>query len=378
MVAARLAEKIAVGGGRFVSVVNKMLQDIDRRRAEAGPGAALSPGNTPTFRPPRRRRSRAWLWLLSLLPLVALLWWYREGMRESANEASAPAPVAAQPAASAAPVSTAPPKPIAEQMPVTATTLQPVPLAAAPIPLPAAPPASAAPDVANSVQAAEPAPKPKVKRARTADVLRLSTRLSAPAAAPAPAVTPVSTPAVSSAASAPASDPADSDAPSIAIRQVASDETVRAARALWNDGSRAAALETLRQALSAAETHRDTAAVPALGRELARLEVANNNPAGALEVMKHLESRFQDDAEIWALRGNAQQRLGQHAEAVESYQAALRLKGGESRWMLGVAISLAAQGKLDEARTWTARAAERGPISPSVLAYLKQLGVAVP
>ena len=153
---------------------------------------------------------------------------------------------------------------------------------------------------------------------------------------------------------------------------------MRAARVLWNDGAHAAAIETLRQALAAAEEHRDAAATQPLARELARMLVSENQPQAALDLLKRLESRFIDDADAWSLRANAQQRLGMHVEASESYLGALRLRGGEPRWMLGAAISLAAVGRLDEARLWTERAAERGPIPPSIATYLRQLGVAVP
>ncbi len=228
--------------------------------------------------------------------------------------------------------------------------------------------ASAVP-VAESPATLAPSAETAAKQTRraaqlAADALRLSTHLSALTLAPA--------------REANRARPQDNSKPSIAIRQIAGEETVRAARALWNDGARAAAIETLRQALAAAEEHRDAAATQPLARELARMQVSENQSQVALDLLKRLESRFIDDADAWSLRANAQQRLGLHPEASESYLNALRLRGGEPRWMLGAAISLAAVGRLDEARVWTERAAERAPIPPAIATYLRQLGVNVP
>ena len=48
---------------------------------------------------------------------------------------------------------------------------------------------------------------------------------------------------------------------------------------------------------------------------------------------------------------------------------------GEPRWMLGAAVSLAAQGQLVPAAQWLEQARALGPVSPDVLSYLRQLGV---
>ncbi len=346
-----------------MSVVNKMLQDIDRRRVGAG-ADSVAGGPPPARIPPRRRRGNRsrWLWLagIAVLLVVVILYHWEAMIKPSPPPVVAAAPVAALPL---------PPNPMAAPEQGLPSTVPPPQEAVAPI-------------------------KDKAYRAASADTLRMSKRLSAlmlapppalpsaAASAPAAAASPLpvargtSSPSPPASSSAPAG--ADTNPPSIAIRHIAGEETVRAARGLWNDGAHAAAAETLRQALAAAESQHDSAPVQPLARELARFQVADNNPQAALVVLQQYESRFIDDAEAWALRGNAQQRLGQHAEAADSYRAALRLKAGEPRWMLGAAVSLAAIGKLDEARSWADRAAERGPIPPSIATYLKQLGVALP
>jgi Flp pilus assembly protein TadD len=77
------------------------------------------------------------------------------------------------------------------------------------------------------------------------------------------------------------------------------------------------------------------------------------------------------------MRGNAAQRLGQHAEAVHSYQRALALRPDETRWMLGAAVSLAAQGQTAAAGEWADKARVMGALRPELAAYLRQLGVTI-
>jgi tetratricopeptide (TPR) repeat protein len=159
------------------------------------------------------------------------------------------------------------------------------------------------------------------------------------------------------------------------VRSVAADETVLAARSLWNDGARPGALATLREALDGAEKARNNRAAAVLARELARMEVADNRAQVARDLLKRLEPLLSDDADAWALRGNAEQRLALHTEAAASYLTALRMRSTEGKWMLGAAISLAASGKLEEAQVWVDRARERDAVTPTIAAYLQQLGI---
>lgn len=290
---------------------------------------------------------------------------------------------AARQTASASAAVASPPKaiPVAQKMAAPAAPADE--FAAAPTAAPTPDEAPAADAGAAELEAPPPAPVALPSRVETAperkspperaragaaaapaspEALKLSLQLSAPAAdAPRPRV--------AKREAAPRS--------AIAVRQVAADETVYAARALWNEGAHGAALATLRDALAAAESARDTAAAATLAREQARLEVAGNRPRAALELLARMEPSLRGDAEAWALRGNAQQRLALHAEAAASYLEALRLRPAEGRWMLGAAISLAAGGELDAAQAWVERARERGAITSPIAAYLQELGIRV-
>jgi len=167
-------------------------------------------------------------------------------------------------------------------------------------------------------------------------------------------------------------------------RQAAALETLAQARALWNAGSREAALDVMRQAVAVAERAQasapDAAALPAfqtLVRELARMELAQGQPGQVLELLVRLEPLLGDQADLWAVRGNAAQRLGRHADSVQAYQTALKLRPGEPRWMLASAVSLAALGQVNAAAEQAEKARAAGAVSQEVLTYLRQMGVPV-
>ena len=149
---------------------------------------------------------------------------------------------------------------------------------------------------------------------------------------------------------------------------------------MWNAGAREAAIDLLRDALLVAE--RSPAAVSghetvlaSLAREFARMELAEGRVSQALAMLTRLEPALSGMADVWALRGNAAQRLGRHQESATAYLMALKLRPDEPRWLLGAAVSLAAQGQLDAAAELAEKARTAGALSPEVTTYLKQLGV---
>ena len=161
-------------------------------------------------------------------------------------------------------------------------------------------------------------------------------------------------------------------------------EAVGQAQRMWNSGARETALAFLRDALAGVERVHGAELVPdragaaaglAMVRELVRMEQVMANHAQVLALLKRHEVLWARQADLWAVRGSAAQRLSQHAEAADAYRAALRLRPGEPRWMLGAAVSLAALGRPAEAAQLAEQARRSGPVSPEVLSYLRQLGV---
>ena len=161
-------------------------------------------------------------------------------------------------------------------------------------------------------------------------------------------------------------------------------EALAQTQVLWNSGSHDAAIDFLREALDSAEranpagkSSGNNVVLASLARELARMELAVGQVSEALEMLTRLEPSLSGFADIWAIRGNAAQRLGRHQESTAAYLMALKLRPNEPRWMLGAAVSLAAQGQTAASAELVEKARMGGVLSPEVTAYLRQLGVAI-
>jgi len=341
-----------------VSVINKMLRDLDSRQA----GMTLnhvrhtgmardtftvdSPDGPSSHQPGWQRLSVLSSALSALIVLGAGGWFL------SQNNAS-PAKVNASP------------------VPPTSASVVVAPLMVASVP---APVSSVSPTVSlkmdNFVQLAPtatvvPQPDP-ASRPRPAPVRSLN-ELAAPVVAAARPVT------------ASASAPAPVQSPP---RQAASVDALAQAQNLWKAGSREAAIDLLHEAVTTVERGHlaglpaaSNAVLAPLARELARMELAEGRVSQALAMLTRLEPALSGVADVWALRGNAAQRLGRHQESAAAYLSALKLRPDEPRWMLGAAVSLAAQGQTDEAAELAEKARAKGALSPEVVTYLRQLGV---
>lgn len=363
-----------------MSVINKMLRDLDARRGEARlpdlPQAAIPAAmdGTASVGAPAGQRARRWgLGLVVLAVLASTLAWYLH-----ATQAVVPPPLqAAAPAVvpAAAPVAAhaeaAPPA-----LPQAAVQASPGPAmepqtAAAEPPSASEPPAPAEPapprkqrrrsesaETATTPPAAE-AERPRRRSRAVGEAAPASPGAPAPAASPAPVLTDGASPTATQ------------------RRQSAAQETLAQAQSLWDAGSREAALQLVRDAVQVAERapSADTALLAQLVREQVRMELALGRPGPALAVLTRLEPALSGQADLWAVRGNAAQRLGRHQESVQAYLAALQLRPGEPRWMLGAAVSLAALGQLEAAAQQAEQARALGPVSPEVWTYLRQAGV---
>lgn len=330
-----------------MSVINKMLRDLDNRQSQAATPvpprpqpAGMAHGTVVVnpLEPLRQPRSRPRFTLPMLVTVllgagVAGACWYLP-LRTT------PAPVVAvstSVAPAVAPASVSAPVVLASPVQAAVT--------AKPAPVPAAVPPSVLPQ--NTVS------------------LKLATGLKDMPSAPL-------TPAVP-------------QVPPQAPHRVPALEALAQAQSLWSAGSRAAALDLLRESLAVLERVNpagapasNTSVLAALARELARMEMAEGRVSQALSMLTRLEPALSGVADVWAIRGNAAQRLGRHDESVAAYQTALKLKPNEPRWMLGAAVSLAALGQTAPAAELAEKARAGGALSPEVATYLKQLGVSLP
>lgn len=302
-----------------MSVINQMLRDLDARQA-APAEAALLDGVRPVA-PTAPRQDR----LLPPTPVREAAPRGRLGGALVAFAFGALALAAGWWLGGDAPTTRlvdqpAPSSPVATPLPAAAPAQPPPAPEAVPAPATApAPQAEARPPVTS--QATEPAPptRPAVRAA------------AMPAASPAPAPTLPPTPASPRPAEPIAKAPAPAPSPA-------------------------------------------PAAAPSPQAQ-ARQALAEQRPQAALALLRPLAAAGQLDAEGWMLKANAAQRLGEHAEAVAAYEAALQQRPGEALWLAGKAISLAALGRRDEARAAAAQARAGGRLEPALASYLEQLGL---
>jgi tetratricopeptide (TPR) repeat protein len=369
-----------------VSVINKMLRDLDARRAggslpqlqrQGGPDALQGTVSVGAAAASSAAQGRRW-WLATVLLLAGsglAAWYILDDAMEQPTAPVSPVVVTVAPPASAPVVTVAAPAPEPAASAPADTASAPLAAASSAAPAAIAVAASAAQPAAS---AAAPA---KRQSAGTVAAVAQEPRASAtaspaakesqrrPAEQSARAAAPVAKP-VAPKAAVPAAAPTQR-------RQAAAEETLAQAQALWAAGTREAALDLVREAALLAERSQppDAALLAMLVREQTRMELALGRPAAVLELLTRLEPRLSAQADLWAVRGNAAQRLGRHPESVQAYLMALQLRPGESRWMLGAAVSLAAQGQLDAAAQQAERARALGPVSPEVLSYLRQAGV---
>lgn len=357
-----------------MSVINKMLRDLDNRQARGALPAARAQARTGIARDtlivnnaetmPRGRGLPGWVILIviSIVLLVgAATWWYLN-KNIFASRKVEPVKLAAL---------AIPANPVIAVAPATA----PVVAASAP---PSVPPSVLAlADISlrmDSNLLVSPAP---VQASKPKAAATLPSMAEKAAKDPIPPVTTAKAVKPSVTASLPTATVFSNS-----VRQSSVQEALAQAQSLWNSGSHQAAIDLLQEALTTLERANATdssadnrSVLASLARELARMELAEGRVSQTLEMLSRLEPALSAVADIWAIRGNAAQRLGRHRESVAAYQMALKLRPNEPRWMLGAAVSLAVQGQTSAAAELAEKARTGGALSPEVAAYLRQLGV---
>ena len=373
-----------------MSVINKMLRDLDHRPATRPPGsatgttapatAALRQGTASVGRAKLadigtpKDRSYLWLGLVGITVVAALggwVWW-------SANTASVPV--------AAAPQTTNPAPPSAAGTAIADIAAS-------------APAASKAPSTNANAGSPEPASGLTGAIAPAAAMnLRVESSLSAQgardallfapspvgaASAPVPTDRPKARPTVTNTAqpSVPAND--NTTAPAIQRQQQAGGDAIAQAQSLWNSGSHDAAIELMQQSVAATERSLKAGTAPGsnavvlvpLVREMARMQLAESRFGAVWEMLTRLEPLLGNQADLWAIRANAAQRLGRHPDSVHAYMMALQTRPDEQRWLLGTAVSLAALGQTASAAEMAEKARAVGPVGKDISVYLRQAGV---
>ena len=371
---------MVVEGG--VSVINKMLQDLDRRQALG------TPAEPAVVRPQAAKAGgHEWFWRVVAVLLAATLAWVAwvavQLMPRSpvATEAAFQAAAVAKARPAAKKAAPAPKPPALDQQQQTAVAeATPAQPAAAPVDHPAAP-ASDALRLALELQTAvvERAPEP----ARTEPVRK------APAARSEPAKPKAALPPPAPKASVEKRERTRSAAES-------AEAQFRRAALLLNHGRVTEAEDQLVAALLVDPSHTAArqayvallieqqrvdvarrvlqdalAADPAqatFALALARIHASQRDYAAALEVM-HRAGSVARNADFLALRGAVLQRLSRHGEAVEAYQDAVRGAAQPPATWVGLGISLEALGRRAEAAQAYRRSLASGPMAPETREY---------
>jgi len=392
-----------------VSIINKMLQELDRRHAGARPqGQAQHPDVRAVA---TARSGHEWFWrAVAALMLVAAMWtlWvvYQLQPRSVATELAHRAAENARRRTPPAPAPAAEPPAVVAQ----AAAAQPTAVDNASTPSAGAPP-SATPGVsAPGAPAIVPKPTPEDLVAPI-ETLRLALTIDTPLAprsraAVKPAAASTAPTPVASALPARSAKPAGAGPARVEKRDRTqapverAEAAYRRAAALLNSGRVADAEEALLAALDADATHQAARqTLIALYLEQRRIEGARRhlqeglgvNPsftpfavalarihfdrrdyAVALDVLESARPAAGAGADFHALRGAVLQRLSRHGEAADAYRQALATGAQSGAAWVGLGISLEALDRRPEAAEAFRRGIATGTLAGELLAYAEQ------
>ena len=388
------AARRELGAHRAVSLINKMLQELDRRNALGSPGGSVPPQQVRAVSAPGA--GREWFWrTLALLALIAIGWvgWVTYQVR--------PLPLATELALNAGEEArrktamTAAKKSAPPDQPAAA----PVAQAEAPAPAPA-PPAAAKETTAPRAEAQPSPPPPELFKLALSIDRPIPERVAKLAAKP-----PIAASAAPGAGSPGGQKQAGADA---GASRVSKREIPRSpaeeAEALFRHGvaflnqgrvgaaqqNFAAALakhsghEAARQALIAILIERRqledarqlleeglslNPAQMTFAAVLARVLVERGDYREAANVLGATRNAAAGDAEYQLLYGAVLQRLGRHAEAVEAFERAARIANQPGVIWVALGISLEAVGNRAGALQAYRLSLGAGPVAQDARAY---------
>jgi MSHA biogenesis protein MshN len=353
-----------------MSVINKMLQDLDRRQA-LGAGADPAVLRASSAKP----GGREWFWrILAVLLTATLAWmgWVAIQLLPSkplVTELAFQAAAEARGRAAAKPAAPAP---------------APAPAVVEPV---VTPPAPIAPAPVEAKTAAAPA---------VSEALRLAFQLETPIAERPAAPRKPETPQPASLKPKPAPAPVAAAPKGIDKRDrgrsaaESGESHFRRAALLLSHGRVSEAEDHLMSALRADPAHASARQAyvallleqrrvdvaqkllqeglaldpvqPTFALALARIHAGQRDYRAALEVLERA-GPADGNADFQAMRGAVLQRLGRHAEAVDAYQNALRAGPQPATAWIGLGMSLEGLGRRAEAVTAYRRALAAGPIA---------------
>ena len=346
-----------------MSVVNEMLRELDRR--QAGDERRIFGQHV---RPPSGHRLGRWAAIAVGAVAIAGANWYALRSFESAKAAPAPAPAVAA-AQSAAPATTMPS--------VAAPHAAPVAVAAPAEP--AKPPEVAATAAAQEIAAANATSLEFKQTPRPAPPERAAKRASlAPPEPPQPKID------KRSRDEAPPSADGEFRRAAVLIERGRMEQATAALRsAIALDPRHEAARQALAALLLEAAAVEDAESVLAEGLRLnpsqtnfalvlARLKLERGGDAAALALLREHGEATAANPEYRAFVAALLQRLGRHAEAIDEYQAVLKLAPGVGVWWIGLGLSQEAADHPKEAAQAFRRAKASGNLSADLMDFVER------
>jgi len=408
-----------------MSLINQMLQDLEKRRASAAERGAV-PNQVRVLPSTEKTRLGAWI-VMGGIALTALAGWQYWLTQQRVAMSSPSLPAQAQGAESVA----APGVKYLAEGPATLLALDlavlPAPKAVLAARLPVAPLAGAAPSAAASTEA--PVADPKLKPPLAMAAVIGTEAPAAPVASAARIVPPAGDAKAASASAvsgisiiAPvppvAPKPRSADAggePRVQLAatgaqidkrmqtltpaQMAENEYREAANFL-GQGRLVEAQDSFRQALQHNPLHAGArqglfgllvdakrtpeaeqllkdglklnANQPGLAMALARLQLDRADANAAIETLQASAASAQNSPDYLAFFAGLLQRQSRHREAVEQYLAALRLAPNSGVWLMGLGISLQALGRNTDAQDAFRRARASNTLNPDLQAFVDQ------
>jgi MSHA biogenesis protein MshN len=376
-----------------MSVINQMLKDLDRRKADRSTTAAM-PENVRTVA--SAETDSGWKMLLALGVLLALAiagyfaWsrWQAEPqvaqLMAKKPPQSVPQPTS-QPAQPATPIVPVPAQPAPTPAAGVATDnaapdadasasrlhglereLHAAPAHATEKPKPAVEPSAETNVSVSSVAGTKPAQEPAAKEARPPKVGKMSRDVLLKSMTP---------------------EQKSDNFYKQAVTLLQQGRVAEARNTLWQALDENAANHNARQLLVGllVESKRSSDAMDLLQEgvriapeqtgftiALARLQVETGNRKLGLQTLESGLKYAGDDAEYHAFYAALLQREERHAEAVDHYLAALRQDPANVSWLIGVGISLDAEGKYADAREAFERAKQIDTLTPDLKTFVDQ------
>lgn len=369
-----------------MSLINKMLQDLDARGSQAG--SALQSEIKPVMLPDRRlplMQIVLGATVVVIAMAIAAYFWLK---------GRAPGPVSDAPAVLTAAAPKAP-NPVAAPVPATVAE----PLVARQIPY--VPPGEKAAAAPAAVPAA--APNPVAEKPPAAAARAVATAPAQPALEKLPSPAPRALPAPREIGEAPVPEvqrPATAAQAGVGREMTVAqraESQYRAAMTALDQGRVSAALDGLEAALKLNPRHDAArqslvallieagrndeamqqleqglavdASQPALAMLLARMQIERGT-SGVATLMRTLPAA-QGNADYHAFLAGVLQRENRHREAVEQYGAALRRVPDQGVWLMGLGISLQAEKRDAEALAAFQKAKMSGMLTPQLTTFVQ-------